>query len=82
MSKDRKEGPTAENEELLRLLRTAYLGGFNASGEGYNGEYPFGDYDERPEYDTNWRADRDQYLELFLERQSEAQKPITPSIGE
>lgn len=31
----------AINAELVEALEKAYLSGFNASGEGYNGEYPF-----------------------------------------
>lgn len=29
----------------LAVVRAAYMAGFAASGEGYNGEYPFGDGD-------------------------------------
>jgi hypothetical protein len=43
-------------------LEAAYLAGFNASGEGYNGEYPFGDRSERPEQDKDWSAERDEFI--------------------
>ena len=40
-------------------LEAAYLAGFQASGEGYNGEYPFGDRNRNPEHDPVWCKDRD-----------------------
>jgi hypothetical protein len=40
-------------------LEAAYLAGFQASGEGYNGEYPFGDHNRNPEHDPVWCKDRD-----------------------
>jgi hypothetical protein len=43
-------------------LKAAYLAGFNASGEGYNGEYPFGDHVQDPEEDAAWRKNRDDEL--------------------
>ena len=41
------------------LLEAAYLAGFNASGEGYNGEFPFDDRDQKPQHDPAWCKDRD-----------------------
>ena len=46
-------------EYLKNLLNAAYLAGFNASGEGYNGEYPFQDCGTSPEKDDGWRFARD-----------------------
>jgi hypothetical protein len=43
-------------------LKAAYLAGFNASGEGYNGEYPFGDHVQDPEEDAAWRKNRDESI--------------------
>jgi hypothetical protein len=43
-------------------LEAAYLAGFNASGEGYNGEYPFQDHNAHPEQDADWVGDRDNKL--------------------
>jgi hypothetical protein len=40
-------------------LDAAYLAGFNASGEGYNGEYPFQDHGAHPEQDAGWIKNRD-----------------------
>jgi hypothetical protein len=45
-----------------KALEAAYLAGFNASGEGYNGEYPFGDHVQDPEEDAVWCKDRDDEL--------------------
>ena len=42
----------------------AYLAGFNASGEGWNGEYPFSDKSKSPEDDPDWIATRDRIRAL------------------
>lgn len=51
---------------LDRLIREAeaqgYLAGFNASGEGWNGEYPFADYGKNPEEDADWVERRNAIL--------------------
>lgn len=47
-------------------LEAAYLAGFSASGEGYNGEYPFGDKNQNPEHDSVWCKDRDNALQEAL----------------
>lgn len=47
------------NEVLKLALEAAYLAGWNASGEGYNAEYPFGDHARNPEEDAAWVKDRD-----------------------
>ena len=54
-------------------LKAAYLAGFNASGEGYNGEYPFGDHVQDPEEDAAWRKNRDN--ELTAIKQALAAQP-------
>lgn len=38
----------------------AYLAGFMASGEGWNGEYPFSDHGKRPDNQDHWLDDRDE----------------------
>jgi hypothetical protein len=43
-------------------LKAAYLAGFNASGEGYNGEYPFEHKGKNCTDDTIWCKDRDNEL--------------------
>lgn len=53
----------AERERADRLMRLAYLAGWNASGEGYNAECPFGDSDMDPEADAKWIAVRDTALD-------------------
>lgn len=49
----------AINTELVKALEKAYLAGFNDSGEGYNGEYPFQDHGASPEKDSSWLERRD-----------------------
>jgi hypothetical protein len=48
-------------------LETAYLAGFKASGEGYNGEYPFGDHNQNPDHDPVWCKDRDNEITAIKE---------------
>jgi hypothetical protein len=55
-----------KDEALKLALEAAYLAGFNASGEGWNGEYPFGDYSQQPEQDKNWYAERDNFIKQAL----------------
>lgn len=43
-------------------LRRGYLAGFNASGEGWNGEYPFQDKGRSPEGSPEWVIKRDRFL--------------------
>jgi hypothetical protein len=50
-------------KEALKLaLEAAYLAGFNASGEGYNGEYPFEHKGKNCTDDPIWCKDRDNEL--------------------
>ena len=53
-------------KELRTLLRQAYLAGFNATGEGYNAEYPFDQKDLDPEDDTDWCKDRDNTIKSIM----------------
>ena len=48
--------------QLKELLEKAYLAGWNASGEGCNGEYP-GMAHER----ENWQKDRDTDVAKIME---------------
>lgn len=43
-------------------MRIGYLAGFNASGEGWNGEYPFSDDGKSPLEDADWVGYRDRIL--------------------
>jgi len=52
--------------DVRSMLEQAYLGGFNASGEGYNGEYPFSDRDRSPAADPSWARDRAEYIDSML----------------
>lgn len=53
-------------------VQEAYLAGFMAAGEGYNGEYPFQDNDASPEGCDMWVKQRDEDLRaLANEEQSD-----------
>jgi hypothetical protein len=46
------------------FLKAIYLAGFSASAEGYNAEYPFGEfYGKNPEQDEGWVRGRDRSIE-------------------
>jgi hypothetical protein len=51
-------------------LKAVYLAGFMASGEGWNGEYPFEDFDRNPEDEPNWCERRDIDLKELASLQS------------
>ena len=64
------------SKKAMKLaLDAAYLAGFNASGEGYNGEYPFSDKAYKPQDDADWVQNRDAVLReaLAQERSSDEQ---------
>ena len=64
------------SKEAMKLaLEAAYLAGWNASGEGYNAEYPFGDHAKNPEEDAAWIKDRDNALREALAEQPAQQEP-------
>jgi hypothetical protein len=59
------------SKEAMKLaLEAAYLAGFNASGEGYNGEYPFQDHNAHPAQDEGWCQNRDAYIREVLAEQT------------
>jgi hypothetical protein len=62
---DYKE-PTRVEPLEVELLNKAYLAGFNASGEGYNGEYPFQDKGLSQENDSNWIEKRNAVIDEFM----------------
>lgn len=69
------------SKEAMKLaLEAAYLAGFNASGEGYNGEYPFRDHARNPEEDAAWIKDRDNALREALAEQP-AQQEQEPGVA-
>ena len=45
--------------EVDEAIKRGYLLGFNASGEGWNGEYPFSDFNQDPTQDDHWVEYRD-----------------------
>jgi hypothetical protein len=69
------------SKEALKLtLEAAYLAGWNASGEGYNAEYPFGDHARNPEEDAAWIKDRDNALQKALAEQPAPVHEMTPEM--
>lgn len=54
-----------ELPEVRARIEAAYLAGFNSSGEGWNGEYPFHDNNQDPTQDKHWAACRDAALAPF-----------------
>ena len=65
------------SKEAMKLaLEAAYLAEWNASGEGYNSEYPFGDHARNPEEDAAWIKDRDNAL-----REALAEQPAPSQYG-
>ena len=71
-----------EREALKLALEAAYLAGFNASGEGYNGEYPFGDKMQDPAENRVWKKDRDNYIKEALEQPEQFWHHNCPDSGE
>jgi hypothetical protein len=74
-----------KDDALKLALEAAYFAGFNASGEGYNGEYPFGDHVQDPEEDAAWRKNRDNELTAIkqaLAAQPAPVQPVKPSLWE
>jgi hypothetical protein len=51
---------------IQQALEAAYLAGFQATGEGYNAEYPFEGCN--PEANVAWVHDRDNALRQLLEQ--------------
>ena len=60
------ETTTPEGDAISRALQRAYLAGFNAAGEGYNGEYPFSDSGRCPSSDEDWITGRDMVIEKLI----------------
>ncbi|WP_010508361.1 hypothetical protein [Komagataeibacter europaeus] len=64
-------GPVLNPSELAQMrkdeLRKGYALGFNMSGEGYNGEYPFQDNGRDPEKDSAWIRDRDDVIRALTD---------------
>lgn len=61
----------AEVERLRGLMKRAYIGGFDASAEGYNGEYPFQDNNRKPQSDPDFCADMRQFLAALAPSQND-----------
>jgi predicted Fe-S protein YdhL (DUF1289 family) len=59
---------------VQQALEAAYLAGFQATGEGYNAEYPFEGCN--PEADAAWVKDRDSAIRQLLEQPEPVQEPV------
>ena len=53
---------------VKEMLELAYWCGFMASGEGYNGEFPFYQKGTNPEDDENWCARCDLSVKTIMDR--------------
>jgi hypothetical protein len=70
-----------KDEALDKALEAAYLAGFNASGEGYNGEYPFRDHGAHPEQDAGWIKNRDSELNAIKQARSAPVQSLPFGVG-
>jgi hypothetical protein len=61
-----------------QLMEKAYLAGFLASADGYNGQCPFDQCGQEIESDEDWCIDRDDALRQLLEQQE--QEPVAPKL--
>lgn len=52
--------------KLIEALQLAFLAGFEISGEGWNGEYPFSDHKETPLDDEHFLERRDVAVAAIL----------------
>jgi hypothetical protein len=64
---------------VQQALEAAYLAGFQATGEGYNAEYPFEGCN--PEANVAWVRDRDNALRQLLEQPEPVQEPVGEVSG-
>jgi hypothetical protein len=76
MPRSNERNDEMSKEAMKLALEAAYLAGFNASGEGYNGEYPFRDHDAHPEQDVDWMQERDKHIKQALAEQPAQQEPV------
>lgn len=62
-------------QELLEVIKNAYLAGFKVTGEGYNNEYPF--EGANPMGDNDWAQECEEYAQQTvseLSRKSKGEK--------
>jgi hypothetical protein len=62
-------------------LKAAYLAGFNASGEGYNSEYPFEHKGKNCTDDPIWCKDRDNELAAIKQALAAQPAPVQEDWG-
>ena len=57
-----------EHKIIEQALNDAYLAGFMESGEGYNADCPYGNFNYgRPEHEPRWIAERENALAKIKE---------------
>jgi hypothetical protein len=61
---------------VKQMMESAYREGFKASGEGYNQEYPFDQYDKNPEADDDWAYGRDEKLKKLMPQPEDNDFPL------
>jgi len=61
-----------KDEAMKLALEAAYLAGFNASGEGYNGEYGI----DCPEENAIWKKDRDNEITVIKQALAAPVQPV------
>lgn len=66
-----------QTEAFKLAIEAAYLSGFNASGEGWNAQYPFDDKKESIKANASWIKSRDKYVSVVLVQQREPEPKIT-----
>lgn len=67
---------------VVTILNAAYAAGFEASGEGWNAEYPFADDNEDFEDDLEWASLRDKRIAPLLASLSQPAKGEREGGGE
>jgi hypothetical protein len=58
-----------------------YLSGFNSSGEGWNGEYPFDDQNRSPESSLQWAAGRERAFKAKFGSSAPSTSPAATKPG-
>jgi len=64
-----------QQKPVQELMQKAYLAGFLASGDGYNGQCPFDQCGQQVESDEDCCIDRDDALRQLLEQPEPVQEP-------
>jgi hypothetical protein len=60
---------------LIAAMRKAYLAGFMATAEGWNGEYPYEDSPERYQSDERWLKKREEDIAKLISDKPDDRQP-------